>query len=132
MKKRLALLGCMVPDLRDVHVMMPDTLAPRTGSDVNMHLLFPETVTSASIGTDHTTCVCNVNVSGSSVIRGERTEQLMIIAPSLRLTSIATLVIPNARSLLMSCSVLSLAGIGRLTSLTSLVTNVECEPDALT
>jgi hypothetical protein len=102
-----------------------------------MHLLFPETVTSASIGTDHPTCVCNVNVSGSSVIRGERIEQFMIIAPSLRLTSIATLVIPNARSLLMSCSVMSFAGIGRLTSLTSLVTRVggmyvECEPDALT
>jgi hypothetical protein len=37
----------------------------------------------------------------------------------------------------MSCSVLSFAGIGRLTSLTSLVTRVggmyvECEPDALT
>lgn len=48
----------------------------------------------------------------------------------------ATLVIPNARSLLMSCSVLSFAGIGMLTSLTSLVTRVggmyvECEPDAL-
>jgi hypothetical protein len=137
MNKRLGLLGCMVPNLLDVHVMMPDTLASRAGSDVNLHLLFPATVTSASIGTDHPTCVCNVNVSGSSVIRGECIEQFMIIAPSLRLTSIATLVIPNARSLMMSCSVLSFAGIGRLTSLTSLVTRVggiyvECEPDALT
>jgi hypothetical protein len=35
MKKRLALLGCMVPDLRDVHFMMPDTLASRKGADVN-------------------------------------------------------------------------------------------------
>jgi len=137
MKKRLVLLGCMVPDLRDVHLMMPDTLPSRTGSDVNIHLLFPATVTSASIGTDHPTCVCNVNVSGSSVIQGECIEEFMIIAPSVRLTSIATLVIPKARSLLMSCSVLSFAGIGRLTSLTSLVTRVggiyvECEPDALT
>ena len=137
MKKRLALLGCMVPDLRDVHLMMPDTLPSRKGSNVNLDLTFPATVKSASIGTDHPSCVCNVSVSGSSVMGGDGIEEFMIVAPSLILTSIESLVLPNARALLMSCNVRSLVGIGRLTALQTLVMRVggmriDCDPGALT
>ena len=134
MKKRLALLARIVPDLRDVHVMMPDATR---GSFVNVELVFPETVRHASIGTDHRTCVGNVSVSGSSVIGGKGIEHLMILAPSLILASLRSLVIPNARSLLISCNVRSHSGIGGLTSLTSLFTRVgctyvDCELTALT
>ena len=134
MKKRLALLARIVPDLRDVHVMMPDAMR---GSFVNVELVFPETVRHASIGTDHRACVGNVSVSGSSVIGGKGIEHLMILAPSLILASLRSLVIPNARSLLISCNVRSHSGIGRLTSLTSLFTRVgctyvDCELTALT
>ena len=101
-----------------------------------MEIMFPATVRRASIGTDDQTCLGNANVSGSSVIGGEGVDQLMILAPDLILASIGSLVIPNARSLMMSCKVRSLSGIGGLTSLTSLVTRIggtyfDCELSAL-
>lgn len=131
--KRLALLARIVPDLHEVHAMMPDTLASRNGTDVDLQLTFPDNVKRASIGTDHPTCVGNVNVSGSSVIGGPGIEEFMILAPSMILASVARLTIPNARSLLMSCDVRSFDGIGRLTSLVALFTRVgDCEPRALT
>lgn len=137
MKKRLALLARIVPNLHDVHVMMPNKIESRKGAAVvDVELMFPATVRRASIGTDHPTCICNVNVSGSSVIGGEGIEQLMILAPSVILTSVGSLVVPTARALLMSCITRSFSGIGRLTSLTSLVARiggayVDCELSAL-
>ena len=103
MNKRLALLARIVPDLHTVHAMMPDTLASRNG---DLRLTFPDNVKRASIGTDHPTCVGNVNVRGSSVIGGPGIEEFMILAPSMILASVASLAIPNARSLLMSCDCL--------------------------
>jgi hypothetical protein len=117
MKRRLALLARIVPDLHEVLAMMPDTLRSINGADVDLQLIFPENVKRASIGTSHPTCVGNVNVSGSSVIGGPGIEEFMILAPSMILASVACLAIPNARSLFMSCDVRSFDGIGRLTSL---------------
>ena len=126
--KRLALLARIVPDLHEVHAMMPES---RNGG---LQLTFPDNVKRASI-----TCLGNVNVSsltnvsGSSVIGGPGIEELMILVPSMILASVGCLAIPNARSLLMSCDVRSFDGIGRLSSLVALFTRVrDCEPRALT
>ena len=96
MKKRIALLARIVPFLHDVHAWMPNKIKSQRGVVVNVEIMFPATVRRASIGTDHPTCIGNVEVSGSSVIGGEGVEQLMILAPSLILTSVRSLVIPNA------------------------------------
>jgi hypothetical protein len=108
--------------------------APDDWSLVRVGSLLPSSDKRASI-----TCLGNVNVSnltnvsGSSVIGGPGIEELMILVPSMILTSVGCLAIPNARSLLMSCDVRSFDGIGRLTSLVALFTRVrDCEPHALT
>ena len=66
MNKRLALLARIVPDLHEVHAVMPDTLASRNGG---LRLTFPDK--RASI-----TFLGNVNVKQpdqcSSVIGGPR------------------------------------------------------------
>jgi hypothetical protein len=126
MNKRLALLARIVPDLHEVHAVMPESI------NGGLQLTFPDNVKRASI-----TCLGNVNVSnltnvsGSSVIGGPGIEELMILVPSMILASVGCLAIPNARSLLMSCDVRSFDGIGRLTSLVALFTRVrDCEPRA--
>ena len=131
MNKRLALLARIVPDLHEVHAVMPDSLASRNGG---LQLTFPDDVKRASITFLGNVNVTNLtNVSGSSVIGGPGIEEFMILAPSMILASVGCLAILNARSLLMSCDVRSFDGIGRLTSLVALFTRVrDCEPRALT
>ena len=126
MRNRLALLTRAVPKLHDVHVLMPVSSDTTTNSnEVRIELRFPATVLSASIGSDHNDCPFSSTVSGSSVISGEGIVHFMVLAPRAVLRSMMPLQIPNVRSLLLSCNVLSFVGLGRLAALRSLALRVE-------